>query len=51
MAKPYSTSHIGFVSSGFTDMRLCAVKERIYDMLVAKLEMVPSMEAATLLQL
>ena len=50
MAKPYSTSHIGFVSSGFTDMRLSgAVKEQLVDMLVAEIDqMVPNMEAATL---
>ena len=37
MAKPYSTSHIGFVSSGFTDMRLSgAVKEQLVEMLVEK---------------
>ena len=50
MAKPYSTSHIGFVSSGFTDMRLSgAVKEQLVEMLVAEIDqMVPSMEAATL---
>ena len=50
MAKPYSTSHIGFVSSGFTDMRLSgAVKEQLVDMLVAEIDnMVPAMEAATL---
>ena len=50
MAKPYSTSHIGFVSSGFTDMRLSgAVKEQLVEMLVAEIDqMVPAMEAATL---
>ncbi len=50
MAKPYSTSHIGFVSSGFTDMRLSgAVKEQLVEMLVAEInQMVPAMEAATL---
>ena len=50
MAKPYSTSHIGFVSSGFTDMRLSgAVKEQLVEMLVSEIDrMVPSMEAATL---
>ena len=50
MAKPYSTSHIGFVSSGFTDMRLSgAVKEQLVDMLVSEIDrMVPSMEEATL---
>jgi histone H3/H4 len=50
MAKPYSTSHIGFVSSGFTDMRLSgAVKEQIVDLLVAEIDrMVPAMEEATL---
>ena len=49
MAKPYSTSHIGFVSSGFTDMRLSgAVKEQLVEMLVAEIDqMVPAMEAAT----
>ena len=48
MAKPYSTSHIGFVSSGFTDMRLSgAVKEQLVEMLVAEIDqMVPAMEAA-----
>ena len=52
MAKPYSTSHIGFVSSGFTDMRLSgAVKEQLVEMLVAEIDqMVPAMEAATLQQ-
>ena len=50
MAKPYSTSHIGFVSSGFTDMRLSgAVKEKLVEMLVAEIDkMVPAMESATL---
>ena len=50
MAKPYSTSHIGFVSSGFTDMRLSgAVKEQLVEMLVTEIDqMVPTMEAATL---
>ena len=50
MAKPYSTSHIGFVSSGFTDMRLSgAVKEQLVVLLVAEIDkMVPAMEAATL---
>ena len=50
MAKPYSTSHIGFVSSGFTDMRLSgAVKEQLVEMLVTEIDqMVPKMEAATL---
>tara|TARA_B100000925_G_C21945131_1_gene446396 strand:+ start:181 stop:966 length:786 start_codon:yes stop_codon:yes gene_type:complete len=50
LAKPYSTSHIGFVSSGFTDMRLSgAVKEQLVEMLVAEInQMVPAMEAATL---
>ena len=50
MAKPYSTSHIGFVSSGFTDMRLSgAVKEQLVEMLVTEIDqMVPAMEAATL---
>ena len=50
MAKPYSTSHTGFVSSGFTDMRLSgAVKEQLVEMLVAEIDqMVPAMEAATL---
>jgi len=50
MAKPYSTSHIGFVSSGFTDMRLSgAVKEQLVVLLVAEIDkMVPTMEAATL---
>ena len=50
MAKPYSTSHIGFVSSGFTEMRLSgAVKEQLVEMLVAEIDqMVPAMEAATL---
>ena len=50
MAKPYSTSHIGFVSSGFTDMRLSgAVKEQLVEMLVAEVNrMVPAMESATL---
>ncbi len=50
MAKPYSSSHIGFVSSGFTEMRLSgAVKEQLVEMLVAEIErMVPAMESATL---
>ena len=50
MAKPYSTSHIGFVSSGFTDMRLSgAVKEQLVEMLVSEIDrMVPAMEEATL---
>lgn len=50
MAKPYSTSHIGFVSSGFTDMRLSgAVKEKLVEMLIAEIDkMVPAMESATL---
>tara|TARA_B100000424_G_scaffold107221_1_gene80686 strand:+ start:3936 stop:4715 length:780 start_codon:yes stop_codon:yes gene_type:complete len=50
MAKPYSTSHIGFVSSGFTEMRLSgAVKEKLVEMLVAEIDkMVPAMESATL---
>tara|TARA_B100000941_G_scaffold175123_1_gene125299 strand:+ start:1024 stop:1806 length:783 start_codon:yes stop_codon:yes gene_type:complete len=50
MAKPYSTSHIGFVSSGFTDMRLSgAVKDKLVEMLVTEIDrMVPAMEAATL---
>ena len=50
MAKPYSSSHIGFVSSGFTEMRLAgAVKEQLVEMLVAEIErMVPMMESATL---
>ena len=50
MAKPYSTSHIGFVSSGFTDTRLSgAVKEKLVEMLVAEIDkMVPAMESATL---
>ena len=50
MAKPYSSSHIGFVSSGFTEMRLSgAVKEQLVEMLVAEIDrMVPAMESATL---
>jgi histone H3/H4 len=50
MAKPYSPSHIGFVASGFTEMRLAgAVKERIVELMVEEIErMVPEMEAATL---
>lgn len=50
MAKPYSSSHIGFVSSGFTEMRLSgAVKEQLVEMLVAEIgRMVPAMESATL---
>jgi histone H3/H4 len=50
MAKPYSSSHIGFVSSGFTEMRLAgAVKEQLVEMLVAEIDrMVPAMESATL---
>ena len=50
MAKPYSSSHIGFVSSGFTEMRLAgAVKEQLVEMLVAEIDrMVPAMESATI---
>jgi len=50
MAKPYSSSHIGFVASGFTEMRLAgAVKERIVELMVEEIKrMVPEMEAATL---
>ena len=50
MAKPYSSSHIGFVSSGFTEMRLSgAVKEQLVEMLVSEIDrMVPAMESATL---
>jgi|TARA_B100001741_G_C16489918_1_gene569165 histone H3/H4 len=50
MAKPYSSSHIGFVASGFTEMRLSgAVKERIVQLMVDEVSrMVPEMEAATL---
>ena len=53
MAKPYSARHIGFVSSGFTDMRLSgAVKEQLVEMLVAEIDqMVPAMKQQLFQQL
>lgn len=49
MAKPYSSSHVGFVASSFTEMRLSgAVKESLVQFLIDELdELVPAMEERT----
>jgi histone H3/H4 len=50
MAKPWSTSHIGFLASEFTDLRISgAVKEELVKLMLAELDkLVPSMEDETL---
>ena len=50
MAKPWSTSHIGFLASEFTDLRISAeVKEKLVKLMLAELDrLVPSMENETL---
>lgn len=50
MAKPWSTSHIGFLASEFTDLRISgAVKEELVKLMIAELDnLVPTMEDETL---
>jgi len=50
MAKPWSTSHIGFLASEFTDLRISgAVKEELVKLMLAELDkLVPMMEDETL---
>ena len=50
MAKPWSTSHIGFLAAEFTDLRISgAVKEELVKLMLAELDkLVPMMEDETL---
>ena len=49
MAKPWSTSHIGFLAGEFTELRISAdVKEQLVKLMLAELDrIVPTMEDET----